>query len=70
MADSKVKKIVDEIVTEVVENAVKEVDGKECVCGVWKLRISRTPKTPVPAKTEDSSKVESTVSPQNAVDVV
>jgi len=70
MADSKVKKIVDDIVTEVVENAVKEVDGKECVCGVWKLRISRTPKTPAPAKTEDSLKVESTVSPQNEVDVV
>jgi hypothetical protein len=70
MADSKVKKIVEEIVADVVENAVKEVDGKECVCGVWKLRISRTPKIPAPAKTEDSLKVESNVSPQNGVDVV
>ena len=70
MAESKVKNIVDEIVTDVVENAVKEVDGKECVCGLWKLRISRTPKTPVPAKTEEPLKAESTESPQNAVDVV
>ena len=70
MADSKVKKIVDEIVTDVVENAVKEVDGKECVCGLWKLRISRTPKPPAPAKTEEHLKAESTGSPQNAVDVV
>lgn len=66
MADDEVNKIIDKVVA----NAVKEVDGKECVCGLWKLRISRTPKTPAPAKTPDSLKAESTGSPQNEVDVV
>jgi hypothetical protein len=66
MIDDEVNKIIDKVVA----NAVKEVDGKECVCGLWKLRISRTPKTPAPAKTQDSLKAESTGSPQNEVDVV
>jgi len=63
MSDSDVKKIVEEVVADVV----KEVDGKDCLCGAWMLRISRTPKTPAPAKTEDSLKSESTGSPQSEV---
>ena len=66
MIDDEVNKIIDKVVA----NAVKEVDGKECVCGLWTLRISRTPKPPAPAKTQDSLKAESTGSPQNEVDVV
>lgn len=66
MAEEIGKKIVDDL----VKNAVKEVDGKECLCAGWSLRISRTPKTPAPAKTEASLKAESTGSPQNGVDVV
>lgn len=66
MIDDEVNKIIDKVVA----NAVKEVDGKECVCGLWTLRISRTPKPPPPAKTQDSLKAESTGSPQNEVDVV
>lgn len=66
MTDVEVNKIIDEV----VKNAVKEVDGTECLCGGWKLRISRTPKTPAPAKTEVPLKEESTGSPQNGVDVV
>jgi len=56
-----------QIVEEVVKDVVKEVDGKDCLCGLWSLRISLTPKTPAPAKTEASLKEESTASPQNAV---
>lgn len=63
MAEEIGKKIVDDL----VKNAVQEVDGKECLCGGWSLRISRIPKTPAPAKTEVSSKVESTESPQSEV---
>jgi len=66
MTDVEVNKIIDEV----VKNAVKEVDGKECLCAGWSLRISRIPKTPAPAKTEVSLKAESTGSPQNGVDVV
>jgi hypothetical protein len=66
MAEEIGKKIVDDL----VKNAVKEVDGKECLCGGWSLRISRTPKTPAPAKTEESLKAESTGSPQNEVAAV
>jgi hypothetical protein len=66
MVEEVSKKIVDDL----VKNAVKEVDGKECLCGAWSLRISRIPKTPAPAKTEVSLNAESTESPQNGVDVV
>ena len=41
-----------QIVEEVVKDVVKEVDGKDCLCGLWSLRISLTPKTPAPAISE------------------
>ena len=66
MAEEIGKKIVDDL----VKNAVKEVDGKECLCAGWSLRISRIPKTPAPAKTEVSLKAESTESPQSEVAAV
>ena len=61
MTDVEVNKIIDEVVT----NAVKEVGEKGCVCGAWTIRISRTPKVLVPAKTEVFDSEQKTESPQN-----
>lgn len=61
MADVEVKAIAKEV----VENVIEEVGDKGCVCGAWTLRISRTPKTPAPAKTEVFGSEQKTESPQS-----
>ena len=46
--DKKVEDVLHAVETAVVE----EVTQKECVCGKWSLRISLTPRSPVPASSE------------------
>ena len=47
-----IKKIVAEIDAAAEAAIVEEVTQKDCACGKWSLRISRTPKTPSPATSE------------------
>ena len=47
-----IKKIVAEIDAAAEAAIVEEVTQKDCACGNWSLRISRTPKIPSPATSE------------------
>ena len=67
------KKAIEELkkVEKVVEAAiVAEVNGKECSCWGWTVRITRAPKTPLPAKPEETLKTDSTSTPPSTADVV